>query len=366
MNSLNTSPVNQMIEAIANKRANVQLLHCTANIETVIKNAIKREPRLLAFLNSYSITSFQRGSFIRDYSIVLSYREGAPGCINEVEIDDNDWTFQPQIKSDRIKTKIIVTKNIEKIWTQVQASLEKLIPVIEGLSGCGYSTYGFDSLSDIVAMRIEYDYFFPIQQLQELKSLSRFQVKNIWKLILGSNKVEIPKVIYPYLALNYFIKEVIYDEVYEQHQKQDIRDLSYREAINHISYGPLLEKCGVCQGISWAFKCLMDAVGVTCCCVKGELEGKSGGHQWNMIEIKDQFYNIDPTTCIGSKGIVVDEFMQPDYIFEEKHHWNHRLVPEAKGHFYDSYYIQNLIKKNEKQYLNMGLNKQYLYTEIID
>ena len=59
----------------------------------------------------------------------------------------------------------------------------------------------------------------------------------------------------------------------------------------YCAYGPLVEHSGVCQGISYAFKLLMDQCGIPCEYVSNPVDH----HGWNHVQIDGEWYNVDAT-----------------------------------------------------------------------
>ena len=52
----------------------------------------------------------------------------------------------------------------------------------------------------------------------------------------------------------------------------------------HLSYGPLVEGRGICSGIAYAFKTLMESLNIECMVIHGILnEDSSMDHAWNLV-----------------------------------------------------------------------------------
>jgi len=66
---------------------------------------------------------------------------------------------------------------------------------------------------------------------------------------------------------------------------------------SHSPYGALIRGVAVCNGYSYAFKLLMDAVGIECEIIYGEAEanGVVEKHAWNRVKIGGNFYLVDTT-----------------------------------------------------------------------
>ena len=61
--------------------------------------------------------------------------------------------------------------------------------------------------------------------------------------------------------------------------------------------GPILHKRGVCQGISFAYKYVLDEIGVDCLTAFGEVHSSTtnGPHAWNLVKVAGRWYHVDVT-----------------------------------------------------------------------
>ncbi len=59
-----------------------------------------------------------------------------------------------------------------------------------------------------------------------------------------------------------------------------------------------------CTGIALAAKTLLDALGVWCIAVNGEISsgGRGGPHCWNIVRIGANYYHLDVTSMLGANG----------------------------------------------------------------
>lgn len=59
-----------------------------------------------------------------------------------------------------------------------------------------------------------------------------------------------------------------------------------------------------CTGIALAAKTLLDALGVWCIAVDGEISsgGRGGPHCWNIVRIGGNYYHLDVTSMLGANG----------------------------------------------------------------
>lgn len=66
-----TSPEDALVSAMMSKQGQVRLQHCVGSLDTVFKNALKKEPRLLAYLASYQYSYIKKGlvQIMYDYDV---------------------------------------------------------------------------------------------------------------------------------------------------------------------------------------------------------------------------------------------------------------------------------------------------------
>lgn len=94
---------------------------------------------------------------------------------------------------------------------------------------------------------------------------------------------------------NYIAENVRYDEDLATEIK---RNIQVSRPIRQSAYGAAIEQATVCSGFSKLFLLLTNAVGIECLTQYGKLEGD--GHQWNVIRIGGNYYNVDVTQPIIS------------------------------------------------------------------
>ena len=156
------------------------------------------------------------------------------------------------------------------------------------------------------------------------------EAKNILRKYVDDDMSDFEKVvaIYDYLALN-----VTYDHaVAEYAKKDDHADIGKFAAFT--SYGALINKIAVCDGIASAFEILCKTEGIECVEVMGSAGG--GGHAWNKVRIGGQWYNVDATWShiqIGNINYVSHRYLCVDeYAFvSADHEENGSLVEEEKN-----------------------------------
>ena len=113
------------------------------------------------------------------------------------------------------------------------------------------------------------------------------KAKEILRSIVSDDMNDLEKVtaIYDYLALT-----VTYDDVTAAAAINDEEVGQYRA---FTSYGALIDRVAVCDGIASAFAIMCRIEGIECIEVTGE--GNSGAHAWNKVKIGGLWYGADAT-----------------------------------------------------------------------
>jgi len=125
------------------------------------------------------------------------------------------------------------------------------------------------------------------------------KIKNICRSARG-RPIEIVKFMHDYLRNN-----VTYD-------------ITDKETAHSI-VGPLLHGKGVCDGISFTMKALLDYCNVESCVVQGagnkQIGENDSNHAWNMVRLEDEWFHLDVTYDMGlsSEGLTrYDYFVLSD------------------------------------------------------
>lgn len=353
-----------LVDALTRKDGQLQIGNCISSINTIFKNALRKEPRLLAFLSKYEY-SYTTGGLSKDYVITFTYQDDCPASLSDVVLDNGSWDAATVIAKSGPKEMTIVTDDETQIQSKLTDQLNYMISAYEGLLGWASNTQSFSSISDKSVVKITYNYMMPVPQLRQLQNKATFAAKNIWRNILGKSKV--PKFAKPFLALSYLTQECCYDQRAFDELADNPGDAP-SDPIPHLSYGPLVEGRGICSGMAWAFKKLMDEAGIECICVSGLLkEDTSQGHMWNMVCLDNQYYHVDPTWGIKDSGVHIDALMQPDNIMHTSHIWDTSRYPKARGTRFDYDYVEEFLADNGNDFLDDGANEKYFFPdEIID
>lgn len=120
---------------------------------------------------------------------------------------------------------------------------------------------------------------------------------------------------------------------------------------SYSSYGVLIKGIGVCEGYAVTMNLLLNMVGIETRVVQGTANNgveKNGGHEWNIVKIEDEYYNLDatwddPVTDIA--GYVSHNYFNiSDNELSMDHHWDIKTTPKCNSitYNYDYYtYCKN-------------------------
>ena len=361
------SPEDTLIRAMVSKQGQVRLQHCVGSLETIIKKALKKEPRLLAYLLGYQYSYMKKGiiQILYDYDVTITYQDQCPASLTDVIVDSGTWDASTILEKGGPKEIQIVTSDPSAIEAKLSEQMSKLITCYEGIHGWDMQTSSFDKLSEMTLCSVTYSYIMPLAELRQFQGKAIFSAKNIWRKILGRAKV--PQVVKPFLALSYITQECSYDQRAFDEVVSDATRIP-SDPIPHLAYGPLVESRGICSGFARAFKTLMDEANIECMYISGFLkEDLKNGHIWDLVKLDGQYYHVDPTWGIKDNGVRVDKLLQPDSIMKETHVWKTSDYPPARGMRFDYDYIEDVLAKNGNDYLDDGANEKYFFPdEIID
>lgn len=362
-----TSPENTLISAMSSKQAQVKLRHCVGSLGTVFKNALKKEPRLLAYLSSYQYSYMKKGlvQIMYDYDVTITYQDDCPDSLDDIVVDSGEWDATTILEKGNPKPIQLVTLDMNKVASKLSEQMSKLLSYYEGINGWNTQSSSFDKLTDMTLCKIGYNYMLPLPELRQYQGKAIFAAKNIWKKILGRAKV--PQFVKPFLALSYITQECCYDQrAFDEVESNPKKTPS--DPIPHLAYGPLVELRGICSGLAWAFKTLMDEANIECICVSGFLkEDLKTGHMWNLVKLDGQYYHVDPTWGIKDDGVYISGLLQPDSMMKITHIWELSDYPTARGMRFDYDFIEDFLVENGNDFLDDGANEKYFFPEeIID
>ena len=155
-----------------------------------------------------------------------------------------------------------------------------------------------------------------------------------------------------YLAHNYLCMTVKYNKNWENNLK-----MSYSQS----AYGALIKRECTCSGFTEAFQKLMNAGGVKCFSVSGDVIDE-GAHAWNIIGLGkiDSYHHIDVTWDAGYEKPRYEHFCKPDRFYETKRTWEKSVFPKCSGRFAIRTVARMYIKSHLDELLNNGVPREML------
>ena len=117
--------------------------------------------------------------------------------------------------------------------------------------------------------------------------------------------------------------------------------------MSHNAYGVLVNKTGVCDGISSAFSLIAQRMGFECSMVSGRATFRTQGfsdHAWNIIKIAETYYHIDATWDVNHKEQTgeysYEYFCVNDDSINRDHDWDVKTTPACSREDV-SFYVRN-------------------------
>ncbi|MBR0485410.1 MAG: hypothetical protein IJJ69_11655 [Oscillospiraceae bacterium] len=359
------SPSDRLVSAIEAHQNSLQFDTASfVSADAVFKKAMQKEPRLLAYLESYEGNYMTQG-IRRSYQIMIKYAPDAPSSVSDVILDNGSWTPAGLCGKASPFPFRMVTKAPDRIEKLLKQELDRWIASYEGFLGYQLSCMQFEKISEYYLLHVNYDYILEIPQISAMRTSAETQARAVWKQILGN--AEIAQFALPFLAFSYLTQECAYD----QRAFDEVADNPHQkptDPVPSLSYGPLVQKRGICAGFAWAFKRMMDVKGIPCRCVTGYLkEDKSVGHIWNLVQLNDgSWQHVDATTGIHLDGVDVSCFMLTDNQMKATHEWDTALYPvPARGvnGTYDR--VELYFSRNGAKFLSDGAQKKYMFPDNI-
>lgn len=123
--------------------------------------------------------------------------------------------------------------------------------------------------------------------------------------------------------------------------------------------GALLNEEAVCQGYAFAFKYLMDQIGIKGIVVEGKLDGV--GHAWNIVWINGMAYHVDITAAITTSrgaGIRYDYLLQNDGFMLKTHIWKKGVYPKCVNCDMNYFEVENMKASDVHELANIIYNKK--------
>ncbi|MCD7839608.1 MAG: hypothetical protein LUG46_03155, partial [Erysipelotrichaceae bacterium] len=356
--------INMLIYAITNKQGNFQLYRSTTAFEKLLSQALEQEPRLLFFISSYSVQINKNSAFslTSDFDVTMTYNEEGPDSLDQIMIDDGQYTLLNYTSLAYPDKLYFITDDPQDLTNRIHNTYVDISTKYEGIYGLATQYYSFEKISEKKCFTVTFNYCMPIPQLNQKLRQAEFKANNIVKdLSQGLNLLPFIKV---YLAFTYLQQNTFYDNRCYNNLAADVESCKIDPA-PHISYGPLAENRGICSGLAYAFKKLMESFNIECIVVNGELdEGDAMLHAWNIVKLNNQYYHVD-ATCGIEQGVCFQSFMKCDSQMK-RYRWNQNIVPAATGRHYSYDFIEDWLIDHGEDLVDAGIDSRYVFPDFIE
>ena len=140
---------------------------------------------------------------------------------------------------------------------------------------------------------------------------------------------------------DYFKEKYVHDQLINMNEYDD------NEELNQSAYSALITGKSVCAGYSRAFMYIMNKLGIRTYYISGD---SGGSHSWNIIELDDEYYNVD-VTWDDQKKISYRYFNVPDSVFSKTHLRKDLSIylPVCRGNKYYNYESKVINKSNSDE-----------------
>ena len=132
----------------------------------------------------------------------------------------------------------------------------------------------------------------------------------------------------------------LHDYLVENIRYYDFTNMDEIPSEKHNAYAALVDNEAVCDGISKAYKLLLNKCNINSVVVTGKMGNK---HAWNKVKVEDSWYNVDVTSDACGKDRVLTHtyFNLSDDEITVTHKFDSMFdTPECTGEKYD-YYTYN-------------------------
>ncbi|MBR6229219.1 MAG: leucine-rich repeat protein [Eubacterium sp.] len=164
----------------------------------------------------------------------------------------------------------------------------------------------------------------------------------------------------------YLVHEYICSRVKYDYSKPGMYTLQWHKSKS--AYGPMVENLGVCIGISYMAKILLDDLGVSSFIIH------SGTHAWNMVYLDGSYYELDCTWDLATdKGVeykyfnrTTDELLTLDTSGAHARASDSARVPTATGTTYTYDYVCQLLNVSNKTNQDKTDDPKYSKDDYVD
>ena len=263
------------------------------NCEGILKVAVKADPRICAYFDSYST---------RSSASSIEY------TLRYVNTDVNPkFVYLPTDLEDMIETLAIVTDKYLKAAIFVvderfdTSRLPNLFMERYGIFFANLTSVNSEGgvFLGKKVLKVILNYRIGRVTLACWERETDAEVERLKRALFVKGTTPLEKA---YIAHNYLVKTV---EYWDKPEKNPV-ELSIKQS----GYGALIKKLCVCQGFAEAYKRLLDGEeGIECHMVSGVSKKHNENHAWNVVSFDGkEFFHVDVTWDSKSTGRVSDTY----------------------------------------------------------
>jgi len=364
LNKSRNKNVNIVIQNIYDQKRNFCIFKSTIDFTKLLKEAIRVDPRIITYIKSYQY-QVQKKSLLSpgDYTITMEYQDNIPKDLYQVIIDDGTFSLDEYTRVEHPKHFYIVSKDSESLNKRISSSFEYFSVRYEGLCGYNLIYYSFEELSDYKYNYLSFDYIMPLDKLNSYIRQAQFKADIIARDITKS--MRLPPFVKIFLAFSYLQQTCNYDHRSYNNLKRD-QNSAKIDCPPHFSYGPLIENRGICSGIAYAFKTLMESLNIECIVITGYLNNDTTLlHAWDLVKVNQQYYHVDPT-CGIEQSVCVSNFMKCDKQMMDEYQWDTEKFPKATGKYYNYDFIEDWFIEHGDDLIDAGIDETFVFPKIIE
>lgn len=353
--------INNVVYYLNHRKTAFQVNESAIDFEELLKEILILYPGLLFYIQGYSYSYRKTQSSVTDYKVTMEYNQDLPQSLNSIIIDNGFYTLH-NYKSFKAPDKLyIITDDPENLANRLKKSFHHFHIRYEGLYKFQNNNITFKELTTKSAVIVNFIYCLPYNQLNQKIKQAKSKANNIAKYL--TKGMMIPDTVKIFLALSYLQQTTKYNHRASQNIELG-RKAFLEDVTSYFSYGPLIENKGICSGIAFAFKALMEAFHIECMIINGNpRDNPNIGHAWNLVKLNNQYYHVDVTHGIED-GVCVRSFMKSDSQMKN-YYWDRRYFPKADGKL-DYDLIRSWLNINGRKLMNVGVDKKYLFPNVIE
>ena len=316
-----------------------------APLGELVEKAIEKDPRIVYYVESWEVSSTP------GYYVLIPKYRNRETKRETIETALSQWDCERLMREyvRQYKKKLVmISKDVVKAQRLIELFYERYTTFYPNLTRICGATY--PCRAGAVIIEFSFEYRIGQVRLEQMELEVNTEVQRISRMLFTPGMPTEAKV---YLAHNYLATTVEYLKNHDNRLK-----MSYTQS----AYGALIRKKCVCQGFAEAFKRLMDAAGIACDVLYGQVTGSDGYHAWNLVCVggAGSYYHIDVTWDAGDKRPGYTYFCKNDRFFDGKRTWKKEYTHPCKGSYPVLAVARRYVQYNKAALLAKGIDAAVL------